>query len=432
MVKRFRGGTHPPDKKALSESKAVQPLPMPTELVVPMSQHIGALAKPLVKPKDTVLKGQLIGEAAGFVSTNIHSPTSGTVKKVEARPFPMGPSMPAVVIEPDGNDTWAEGLDQPRDASTMSADDIKTAVLEMGVVGMGGATFPTHVKISPPREKPIDSLLINGVECEPYLTSDHRLMLEQPGAIVEGIELLAKLLGVKRTIIGIEANKPDAAEAMRRAVEGRGDVSVDVLPVMYPQGAEKQLIKACLGREVPSGGLPMDVGVVVQNVGTCVAVADAVLRRRPLIERVVTVSGEAAERPGNFLVRLGTPVQALIDAVGTRPGFRRLISGGPMMGFAQETPEIPVTKGTSGILLLEGEPVDGHRACIRCGRCLACPMGLTPSVLSVQLEDRRVEDAMATNMADCIECGVCTYVCPSKRPIVQWIKYGKLEARKKT
>jgi electron transport complex protein RnfC len=432
MARRFRGGTHPDDRKAPTAGRPVQPLELPAEVVLPLAQHIGAPCEAAVEKGDTVHKGDLVGKPKGFVSVPVHASIGGTVKKVEPRPHPLGGMVPSVAIERGESDEWASWCDKPQDPADMSPEDIRKRLLGMGLVGLGGATFPTHVKLSPPDDKPIDTLVINGVECEPYLTSDHRLMLEHTDAVVDGIELIRKVLGVERVIVGIEANKPDAIEAMRKKVETRPGWSVDELPVMYPQGGEKQLIKATLGREVPSGKLPMDAGVVVHNVGTCFAAAEAVLRNRPLIERVVTVTGDACENPGNFLVRLGTPLSNLVEAAGVTQELRRVILGGPMMGLAQSRYDVPVIKGTSGVLLLTGDAQRAYRDCIRCGRCLdGCPAGLNPSLLSVQLEARRYPDAAETNMFDCIECGVCTYVCPSKRPIVHWVKWGKGEVNKR-
>ncbi len=451
----FRGGIHPHDCKELAKGSAIQPLPPPAEAVLPMSQHLGVPCAPTVKKGDAVRKGQVVGEPdpsnpRRFVSAPVHASVSGKVTAVEPRPTPLAPSALCVVIESDGQDAWADGLGPggtgfqpvptgkmpvpPQDAGAtgeLDANAIKARIQAAGIVGMGGAGFPTHVKISPPPEKKIDTLILNAAECEPYLTCDYRLMIERPGELVEGLLLLARALGVTDAWIGVEANKLDAAAALTRAAEGK-PVRIGVCQVKYPQGAEKQLIYALTRRKVPAGGLPLDVGVVVQNVATAYAVREACRFNKPLIERVVTVTGDGVERPANYLVRLGTPFRALLDASGLRDGVRKIIAGGPMMGIAQGSADVPVVKGTSGILVLrEAEPAD-WRSCISCGRCVeACPMGLMPNEISIACEARDLDMAAAVNVLDCFECGCCTYVCPAKRPIVHWVKWGKAELAKR-
>lgn len=427
-LKTFPGGTHPAEKKELSKDRPIEIAPPPERVYIPLSQHIGAPCKAVVDKGAAVKKGQVIGEAGGFVSVPVHASISGTVAAIEKRPSIFGGLISCVVIDSDGKDEWLEGCNKPVDHSRWDAAAIRRKVAEGGLAGMGGATFPTHVKLSPPADKPIDTVIINGVECEPYLTCDYRLMLEQPRRIVDGAEIILRAVGCNRCIIAVEANKPDACEAMKKQAGGHDKISVEMLAVKYPQGAEKQLIKALLGREVPSGGLPMDVGALVHNVGTAAAVYDAVALNKPVIERVVTVTGEGVERPSNFLVRIGTPLTTLLEKAGTKPGAQKLVLGGPMMGLAQYTADLPVTKGTSGVLMLLEAYSGDYQNCIRCGRCVqGCPSYLVPSELSMMAEAREWEMARESNVLDCIECGVCTYVCPAKRPIVHLVKLTKNE-----
>jgi electron transport complex protein RnfC len=399
--------------------------------VVPLSQHLGRPARALVKKKDKVLRGQRIGEAEGFISAHVHSPVSGKVKDVALMRGGLGTHVACVVITSDGKDEAAEAAGA--DWEALSAGEIRDRVKEAGVVGMGGATFPTHVKLSPPEGKTITELVLNGCECEPYLTADHRVMLERTADVVLGTRILQKALGVTRAFIALEDNKSDAGKALREAAAGTG-VEVAELHVKYPQGAEKQLIRALFDREVPSGGLPMDVGVVVQNVGTAVAVKEAVVDGRPLTERILTVSGAAAAGPKNLLVRVGTSFREVVAfAGGTKTTVHKIISGGPMMGFAQPTLDVPVTKGTSGILLFTEAEARIFRTypCLRCGRCFdVCPMKLRPALLSQTAEAGRWEDLESLDVFDCIECGCCAWECPAHRRIVQNVRRGKAEVGK--
>ena len=431
----FSGGVHPADNKQLTAHKPTVSAAIPKRAVIPLSQHIGAPAKPLVVIGQEVKKGEKIAESGGFVSAPVHASISGKVTALGNFPHILGADLPSVVIESDGKDEWVAGLRETSDYRLLSPDELKKMVMEAGIVGMGGATFPTHVKLAPPKEKPIELVILNGAECEPYLTSDHRLMLERPTEIVEGLKILMRILNVNKGYIGIEANKPDAIASMTKAAAGSPEIKVWPLKVKYPQGAEKMLIKAISGKTVPAGGLPMDVGVVVQNVGTAEAIYNAVRYGKPLIERYVTVTGRGVKDPKNFLVRIGTPFSQLIEeAGGLTDTSAKVISGGPMMGMSQYTLDVPVIKGTSGITVLTGAEVSvkSHGPCIRCGRCIdACPMMLQPSLIGIYIEKGHYEDAKGYNLMDCFECGSCSFVCPANRPMVQWVKKAKKELAKK-
>lgn len=426
-AKTFAGGIHPPDNKRWTAHKAIEDCPLPGELIVPLSQHIGAPAVACVEVGQQVAKGEPIGAAKGFVSVPVHAPTSGEVIAIEKRPHPFGSALPAVVIRADGEDRWWPQL-ASAGADTLSAEALIEKIRLAGVVGMGGAAFPAHVKLSPPPEKKIRTLIFNGVECEPYLTADHRLMLEEAERILQGIALLQRVFDADQVVIGIEANKPDAIALLTRLCAGRS-VTVQPLQVKYPQGAEKQLIAAVTGREVPSGGLPMDVGVVVHNVATAAAIADAVVEGRPLIERICTVTGPAVREPKNLRIRIGTPLAHLVEVCGglvEAPG--KIILGGPMMGFSQLGLEVPATKGSSGLLLLREADVvrQPEGPCIRCARCVeACPIRLLPTTIAACARHNLIAEASAYCAMDCIECGSCSYVCPAAIPLVQAIRYGK-------
>ena len=431
MLKTFSlGGVHPAENKR-SANSPVEVLPVPPVVSIPLAQHIGAPAQALVKKGDEVKVGQVIAQSAGFVSANIHSPVSGKVAKVDQVVDASGYRKAAIIINTEG-DEWVEDIDRSAilvKEITASPEAIVKKIGEAGIVGLGGATFPAHVKLSPPPGKTCDALIINGVECEPYLTSDHRLMLEKGEELLVGIRLLMTALHVKEAIIGIENNKPDAIAHMEKLASEYEGIRVQPLKVQYPQGGEKQLIDACMGRQVPSGKLPIEVGAVVHNVGTAYAVYEAVQKNKPLIERIVTVTGLSLARPANFLTRIGTPISALIEAAGGLPDDTgKIIGGGPMMGKALTSTEIPVTKGTSGVLLMpqplaSRKPVD---PCIRCAKCVGvCPMGLSPYLL-MPLAERAIWDrAEEENVMDCIECGSCSFTCPSSRPLLDYIRLGK-------
>jgi Na+-translocating ferredoxin:NAD+ oxidoreductase subunit C len=420
----FPGGIHPPDNKATTAGKAIVPCPLPEQLIVPMLQHIGAPAECCVTVGQQVAKGEKVGTAVGPISVAIHAPTSGEVIAIEPRPHPVGRNLPAVIIRPDGSERWHEDL-QGGNPDHLNPDELRQLLQQAGVVGLGGATFPTHIKLSPPADRPIDTLIINGAECEPYLTGDHRLMLEAGPKIIDGILILRKILGVERVILGIENNKPDAIDTMRKLCAAT-PIKVQPLPVKYPQGAEKQLIEALTGRQVPSGKLPMDCGAVVQNVGTAAAVSTAVRQGRPLVERITTVTGSGIRTPQNLKVAIGTPLTHLIEQCGgfsDDPG--KIILGGPMMGNAQVSLQVPVIRGTSGLLVLRSQDISLKKPgpCIRCGRCVSvCPIHLQPTVIALCARLGLVEKADSYNALDCIECGCCTYNCPATLPLVQSIR----------
>ena len=432
-VMTFDGGIHPVAKgKRLTRDKAVRTAPLLERYTVTLQQNAGKAPELVVSPGDQVKKYQLLAKASGFVSANLHSPTSGTFKGVINVPGPMGTLVPALEIVSDGEDSAAPMEPIP---DWQNADDavLLNRVSDAGIVGMGGASFPTRVKLSIPEGKSVDTLILNGAECEPFLTADHLLMRETPLKVLTGAAILAKILKVKRVFIGVEDNKQDAIAALETAASDYG-VQVVPLLVQYPQGSEKQLIKALTGRSVPSGGLPMDAGCVVQNVGTAAAITDAVVWGIPLVERIVTVTGRVLKNPANWRLRIGTPVMKAIEFCGgvtAEPG--KLVLGGPMMGFAQNSYEVPVAKNTSGILLLPRKQAMNYRtgSCIRCGRCVqGCPMHLTTCLLATAIEGGRYDLARQNHVMDCLECGSCAYVCPAHRPLVQILRMAKAEIRR--
>lgn len=424
------GGIHPPENK-LTADKPIAVLPIPETVVIPVAQHIGAPTEVLVKKGDIVKTGQLISKAGGFVSANIFSSVSGKVNKIDTVMSSGGVKQNAIIIDVDG-DEWMPDIDRTPNLVTeipYSAAEIVRKISEAGIVGMGGATFPTHVKLTIPKGKRCEILIINAVECEPFLTSDHRLMLEHGEEVMVGIQILMKALDVSVAKVGIESNKPDAIELMQKLSLKFGGIEVCPLKVKYPQGAEKQLIKALIDREVPMGGLPIDVGAVVQNVGTAFAVYEAVQKNKPLFERVVTVTGRSLSNPGNYMVRMGCSFRNLIDAAGGLPeNTGKVIAGGPMMGKAIPTIDVPIVKGTSGVVVMDSE--EAYRAevkpCVRCAKCIsACPLQLEPYLLARLSELGKFEEAGAEGVANCCECASCHFSCPSNRPLIDYIRLGK-------
>ncbi len=423
--KTFSQGVYLPHYKKFSEDKSITVISLPEEVVIPLHQHTGAPCHAVVKVGDTVKTGQKIGESAAFVSAFIHASANGTVKAIEPRPYFNGLLVESVVISV--NPEQEEPRWNEKDVTELSRDEIKAAIKEAGIVGMGGAAFPTHVKLSPP--KPIDAIIINGCECEPFLTCDHRMMVEMTDSLVEGAKLIARAVEAPHIIFGVEANKPDAIQAIGAKIAGDSNIEIAVLDVKYPQGSEKQLIKAAMNLEVPPGKLPFDVGVIVNNVATAIAVYEACRYQKPLYERVLTFSGDGAAKPGNVKVRIGTPISHVIDQCGGLPSqVGKVVLGGPMTGWAQSRLDVPVVKGTSGILIFTSSMVDdyGHMDCVRCGKCVEhCPMYLYPNYIGVYAETRRYPMAVEWGAMDCFECGICVYVCPSNRPIVQFVRDTK-------
>lgn len=431
MRNTFRGGIHPRERfggKAVTGKLPVEVMPAPAQVAILLSQHVGAPCKSLVKAGDRVLLGQKIGEPAGFMGAPVHASVSGTVKGIVTRTMANGVPGEAILIDNDFQDEAAEPLGDLGDPLKADPAALLARIRECGCVGLGGACFPTQVKLSPPADKPIDTVILNGAECEPYLTGDHRAMLEKSGLIADGLRLAMYILGAKRGVVAVEDNKPDAAECMAAAVREIPGASMRLVKAKYPQGGEKQLIKVITGREVPSGKLPMDAGCVVMNVSSAAAVSEAIREGRPLIERVMTVSG-LVERPANLRVRIGTSIGEVLEYCGGVKGEpNRLILGGPMMGLSGYDLTTPVAKGTSGLVLLRDETPEHTPIgnCIRCGTCVtACPMHLMPLELSRLAEKGDFEACRREHALDCIECGSCSYGCPAKLPLVHNIRVAK-------
>ena len=427
----FKGGAHPPDHKQATAAAALQTLPLPARLTVSMAQHLGAPAKPCVKPGDRVLSGQLIGTANGFISAAVHAPAAGTVAAIQDAPTSTGRTAPAILIDTDASETRRDASYPPIPAwRSQEPKRLVARVAEAGIIGMGGAGFPTHVKLSPPSDKPIDTVILNGAECEPFLNSDNRLMIEQAASIVEGCEIIRHILGAGRICFVIENNKPQAAAALYAAIkEAKGNHEIHVVETLYPQGSEKQQIFTVTGRTVPTGALPMDVGCVVENAGTAYAIWDAVANGRPLTHRAITVAGDAVAAPGNWIAPVGASLADLVAACGgAKPDLAKVISGGPMMGFALGTLDVPMGKTSSGLLLFSSALLTSYatHACINCGRCVeACPMRLMPTELSQAIEADDIDEAERCQVMDCFECGACAYECPARRPLVQHMRRAK-------
>ena len=432
----FVHGVHPPQRKQLSDDAPIEIIPTPEKIILPLQQHIGGPCTPLVKPKQPVVFGDMVGKGQAFVSASLHSPVNGVVLKMEVTTLANGRHMQAIAIRSEGDQLsgqqlWDElygGKWPQKSYQAIAPEEISEAIAAAGIVGLGGAAFPTHVKIVPSEKKPIHTLVVNGCECEPYLTTDYRLMVEAPDALVAGALLAARAVGAKKAYIGIENNKLEAVAALRNAAVGAG-IHIAVLKTKYPQGSEKHLIKAVLNREVPLGGLPNDIGVVMTNVATMTSVARAVMRHIPLTHRVISVTGGGIVRPKNLLVPIGVPVGNLIDYCGgLRRTAARIVAGGPMMGFAFTNPDTAVTKGTSGITVLTHEEIRkvDQTVCVRCGRCVdVCPMHLVPAKLAAASRYKQLNLARQYNINACFECGCCAYICPAGLPLVQNIRMGK-------
>ncbi|MBM9530257.1 electron transport complex subunit RsxC [Desulfoprunum benzoelyticum] len=431
-----KGGVHPPESKAQTSQLSIESMPVPDELELILGQHIGAPCTPTVAKRGEVNEGDIIGEVSKGLGVPLHSPVAGKVKDLGSSAHPMRVSSPSITIAV--NHEAEPRRYQERDWHSYEPKELLGMVKDAGIIGIGGAGFPTHVKLSPPPDNPIDTLLLNGAECEPYITSDHRQMLEYAADIVEGAKIILKILGIKQCAIGIESNKPDAILAMTEAARAGStadfSLSVKALTVKYPQGSEKQLIQAITGRKVPAMALPSAVGVVVHNVSTARAIRDAVVLGKPLCDKVVTIAGKGIARPANLLVKVGTKISDIVNYLGgLKPDLAKIVMGGPMMGFAVSNLEIPVTKTTSAILFLAADEIDTapHSQCIRCGWCLdACPMGLEPKEIAIYVEAGRPQDTAQFGVFECFECGSCAYVCPAKRPIVQFVRLAKMKAKR--
>ncbi len=431
-----KGGIHPDEHKELTEHLAIEEMAPPDQVVIPLSMHFGAPAKSLVKKKQEVQEGEPIAVVEKALGATIHSSVTGVVKTIEPRPHPTMVRCDAIVIDRDPQ--AAPRVYETEDWRKLTREQLLARVKDAGIVGLGGAGFPTHVKLSPPPAAKIDTLVLNGAECEPYLTTDHRLMLEHTDQVIEGAKIILKILGIKKCVIGIELNKPDAINAMTKALAKNGgkddfEISAQGMEVKYPQGSEKQLIYSLTKRAVPGGGLPFDVGVIVQNISTTVSVHEACAMNKPLYEKVATFSGKAINRPANLKLKVGTLLQDVVNYLGGTRDLVKIISGGPMMGFAISALDVPITKTTSGVLFLDSTETDlgEYGPCIHCGWCMqACPMGLAPKEVAIYVEADKGHLTTKFGIMDCFECGCCAYVCPAKRPLVQFARLAKIAVKK--
>ena len=431
----FKHGVHPPENKDITSGIASKRFPFPKEVILPLSQHIGTPAKALVQPGDRVERGDVIAEAAGFISSAVHATASGTVKSIELWPHPNGNMVPSIRIDVDPNSSQMRRSRIVPRWQDVKDEDLSKEIAKAGIVGLGGAAFPSHVKLCPPKDQPVELLLINGCECEPYLTSDHRVMLEQPDKVYTGIRIALKALGITRAVIGIEANKPDAIEMMRKTKPDDLDVTIQPLQVKYPQGAEKMLIKAVMGKEVPSGALPSAIGAMVQNVATAANVAAVFETGHPLIERIITVSGKGIRKPGNWKIPFGTKLRDVIEHCGgLTEDAAEIVFGGPMMGQGQANLDVPILKANGGILILSKDECKRQdiMPCIRCGKCLdACPVFLNPQLMGMLAKAEHYEELEAeANLKDCMLCGSCSFVCPSNIPLSQLFAMARTQIRR--
>ena len=431
-----KGGIHPPELKAQTAGLGIEIMPVPDELELILGQHIGAPCQPTVAKREEIAEGGLIGEVKKGLGVPLHAPVAGKIKDIGMSVHPIRVSTPSITLTVNREANAVQYTKE--DWHHLDSSALLARVHSAGIIGIGGAGFPTHVKLQPPATSPVHTLILNGAECEPYITADHRAMLEYSTEIVEGAKIILEILGIKECHIGIESNKPDAIEMMAKAVQqlSTPEVSIKIraLQVKYPQGSEKQLIQAITGLKVPAMALPSAVGVVVQNVSTAKAIYDAVVYRKPLYEKVITVAGKGIGRPANLLVKIGTKLKDIVEYLGgLQPGLTKIILGGPMMGFAVSSLDVPVTKTTSAVLFLTKDEIDTrpHSQCIRCGWCLeACPMGLEPKEIALHVEAGRAEATEPFGVFECFECGSCAYVCPAKRPLVQFIRLAKMKAKR--
>lgn len=427
----FRGGVNVPHNKESTENKALEYAQDPDVVYIALHQHIGAPCEAMVNVGDRVKVGQKIGQSQAFVSAPVHSSVAGIVKSITTITTPVGASSNCVVIESDGTNEMDDSVVPNPSLDKLSPKEILGIIKAAGITGMGGAGFPTHVKLSPPPEKEIDTVILNGAECEPYLTSDHRIMLEMPEKVVFGLKAIMKSLGVENGIIGVEDNKMNAVESLKKVVKPEDNIKVVTFKTKYPQGDEKRIINAVTGRVVPSGALPMEVGCVVNNISTAKAVAEAILEGKPVYERVVTITGEGIKEPRNLIAKIGTPFQELIDQCGGFNGIPgKILMGGPMMGMAQYSTEVPVIKGSGGVLVIPEEKAKAEPVlpCIKCGRCLeVCPVHLQPLYIAAYALKGNFEGSEKYNAMDCVECGACSFICPSKRPLTESIRLAKRE-----